>query len=174
MYKLSILIALLMAQPATTIYGQKKKKEKKLNNEEARAVLDQLDVDSAYFLRTAGQSACTCIDSVDKAENDYDKSIEGISDCIDKQVGAYELGVQMASILKSPAKNHEILMSRKGSSKYKQTYFEIERWLKDSCNEMNTAIAMHDEVGEKSLSKNREAFAAYEKGVPLMQAEKYT
>jgi tetratricopeptide (TPR) repeat protein len=83
------------------------------------------------------------------------------------------MSVQMASILKNPGKDNEIVMSSKGSDRYKQSYYQVERWLKDSCSEMNTAIARYDEAGEKSFSKNPEAYAAYEKGVSLMQAEKY-
>jgi tetratricopeptide (TPR) repeat protein len=173
MYKLTFFVALLIALSATTAFAQKKKKEKKLSTGESQALMDKLFADNTVFLRNAGNSACSCIDSVDKAEADYTKKLDGISLCIDKEVSSYELSVQMLSVLKSPAKNNEITMSSKGSASYKQSYYEIERWLKDSCNNMNEAIARDERVGEKSFSKNPEAYAAYEKGVPLMQAEKY-
>lgn len=155
-----------------TAFSQKKN-EKKLKDDEAKAVLNQLSFDTTRFLANAGKDACSCIDSVDKAEDNTKKLIEGISGCIDKQVPAYEMVIQMTNILKSPNQNHEIIVSSKGSDKYNNSYYEIERWLKDSCTALNTAINTHNETSQKSFSKNPEAMKAYNKGVPLMQAEKY-
>ncbi len=172
MYKLAILTTLLLLISASNSIGQSKKKKKK-NEKEVHAAIDQLDLDSTFFLKSSGESACECIDSVVNAKNNYAKTLEDISGCIDSQVGPYELGAQMAQVLKNPKKNNEILMSSKGSAKYKETYYEIERWLKANCDVMNEAIANNDDPGEYSFSKNKEAYAAYEKGVQLMKAQNY-
>lgn len=173
MYKTIFFLFLLLLLATTLTYAQKNKKHKKLNDQQTKAVLDQLALDTNYFLRSSGLEACECIDSVDKAESNYEKTLEGVAACINKQVSAYEIGVQMASILKNPGKENQILVSQEGSDRYKQTYYEIERWLKDSCKEMNEAIGRLDQGGEHAISKNPEAYEAYKTGVPLMQAEKY-
>ncbi len=169
----ALLLTFFLSFALFTPAFSQKNKEKKLKGDEAKAVLDQLSFDTTVFLRTAGKNACTCIDSVDKAEDNTKKIIEGISGCIDKQVSAYEMALQLVDVLKSSKSNHEISISSKGSDEYNRSYYRIERWLKDSCAEMNTAINTHNEASQKSFSKNGEAMEAYNKGVPLLQAEKY-
>ena len=167
----ALLLTLFLFAFSTTAISQKKK-GKKLNDEETKALLDKLSIDTTVFLENAGKNACVCIDSVDKAEDNFKKIIEGISACIDKEVSAYEMAMQLTNVLKSSNNKYEITISSKGSGKYNKLYYDIERWLKDSCAELNTAIKTNNETGQKSFSKNKDAMAAYNKGVPLLQAEK--
>jgi hypothetical protein len=153
MYKPIFFLFLFLLLAITSVDAQKNKKSKKLNDQETKAVLDQLVLDKNYFLRSSGLEACDCIDSVDKAESNYEKTLEGVAACISKQVSAYEVGVQMAGILKNPGNENQILVSQEGSDRFKQTYYEIERRLKDSCKEMNEAIGRHDQGGEHAISK---------------------
>ena len=151
------------------LFAQKKKKK---DAELEKELLEQLN--SKTFLNQFGPHACACIDSVDNAEKDKKKKMDAFSTCIDEQVGPYQLSQSLLSSLKSGEKNQTINISYdKNSNTYKSYYYEIERWLMDSCSTLKDAISSNDEAREKSYSDNPEASAAYNKGVELLKKEKY-
>jgi tetratricopeptide (TPR) repeat protein len=143
-----------------------------LKGDEAKAILDQVFPDSTFLLKSAGQNACNCIDSVDKAEKDKKKKIAAFSGCIDKETEAYQMSAKLFSSMKGS--NNKITINvDKNSNEYKHYYYDIERWLKDSCVVLNKAISSNDEERDKSFSKNADAMDAYNKGVKFFQKESY-
>jgi tetratricopeptide (TPR) repeat protein len=138
-----------------------------LTADEVKALNKQLGIDSSTFLRSSAHTACNCIDSIDQAEKDKKKKLEGFSACIDNAAFVYEglLGI---------LSNKFTLTIDKDSKAHKQFYYDIERWLKDSCKTLNVVINSNDIEREKSFSNNPEATNAYNKGVILMSDENYT
>jgi tetratricopeptide (TPR) repeat protein len=144
-----------------------------LTGEAAKSILNQIGFDSTTFLKQASKDACLCIDSVDNAEKVKSKKIEAFSGCIDKEVDAYQLAVKLLNSMKGSTKDNKISIANKNSNEYKHYYYDIERWLLDSCAALKRAIASNDVEREKSFSDNAEAMAEYNKGVALLKKEKY-
>lgn len=152
-------------------FSQNDKETKVLTGDEAKAVLNQV-IDSARVLRNVGLDACHCIDSVDKAEREKKKKIAGFADCIDQYAEVYQFAVKTLSTLTSTNRQITINTNKK-SAEYKHYYYDIERWLKDSCESLNKAMGSNNEEKEKSFSKNPDAMNAYNAGVGLLDKENY-
>lgn len=167
---LSILpICLLFAVMA---WAQKNKKKEKLSDEDTKELLSNVNIDSTSFLRQAALTACSCIDSINQAEKDNEKKKTEISDCIDKQVEVYQMMIKMFHTLTS-SDNKIIINTNKNSDEYKHYYFDLERWLQDSCKPMNQIMGTNDEAREKSYSSNSDAKNAYNKGNDFLRQENY-
>jgi len=157
-----------------SLWAQKEKDKKVLTPEETKDVFKQISLDSIRFLNQSGRSACGCIDSVDAVVKDKKKKIDAFSNCVDEQVGSYQMASQLFNSLSGSDKNKVINISYdKNSDTYKSYYFKIERWLMDSCATLKKAISTNDESREKSFSGNPDAMSAYNAGVELLKKEKY-
>jgi len=157
-----------------SLFAQKEKNKKKLSDEETKELFNQLGFDSTRFLNQFAPRACSCIDSVDAAEKEKKKKIESFSKCIDEQVGPYQLAQQLLGSMGGSDKNKVINISYdKNSDTYKSYYFQIERWLMDSCATLKQAISTNDVEREKSFSDNPDAMTAYNAGVGLLKKDKY-
>jgi tetratricopeptide (TPR) repeat protein len=172
MKKLLALVALVTFF-SSPLSAQKEKNKKTLSAEESKALLDKTLPDSSSFLKSAGHSACNCIDSVDKAEKDRSKKMAAFSNCIDREVGSYQLASKLLTSMKTSNNKIEVALNDKNSTEYKRYYYDIESWLKDSCVVLNRAIATNDEENENSMSKNADALDAYTKGVAFLKVGKY-
>jgi tetratricopeptide (TPR) repeat protein len=156
------------------LFAQKKKGERKLSDEEAKTVMDQLFKDTTAFVNDFGQKACTCIDSVNKIVTEKNKKLEAFSACIDEQVTSFQLMDKlMGSMLSNKKENSIDLSTNKNSDEYKRYYFMLERWLKDSCRVLNNALASNDEKKEHSVSEDPDARAAYTSGVQFLKTDNY-
>jgi tetratricopeptide (TPR) repeat protein len=143
-------------------------------NEMASQIFKKSGFDSSYILRNASKNACTCIDSVYQAVVNSEEKIKGIADCIDKEVQAYQLSLALLkSMNDNSSKNQTINIYSKNSDEYKRGYFQIERWLSDSCAIMATAMRTNNEEGELSMSKNEAALNPYYKGVEFLKKQQY-
>lgn len=131
-------------------------------------------LDSATVLKNTGELACSCIDSVHKTANKTSQ-IKDFANCIDAHVVSYQLAVKLLATVKSGKKENNIdLVVDKSSRAYKEAYYEIERWLKDNCQVMNSALSSNDdETSDKSFSENKEARDAYNAGLKPLKEEKY-
>lgn len=130
--------------------------------------------DSAATLKRHSLSACNCIDSVYRESGKKQAQMDGIAACIENETVVYQSTVKLMSVLMkgSPNNKIEIAIDAK-SNEYKRYYYQIERWLKDSCAVMNKAIATNDDAGEKSYSSDPDARKAYTDGVGVMAKEEY-
>lgn len=128
--------------------------------------------DSTRYLVAAAVDACHCIDSIDLVEKDKNVKLKKFSGCIEQQIATYEIVYKLLEQMLGKGGN-TISISDTGSVTHKLEYYAIERWLMDSCSTLSMVIKSNDEVGEKSFSDNKEAEAAYTKGVDLLQKENY-
>ena len=158
-------------------YAQKNKDTTVLKGEEANALMKsifkQAGYDTAYFLKKSAAVACKCIDSVDKAEINAAKKTKGFSGCIDNEVSGFEMSLAIMGTLNNDGKHNTIVISPKNSDAYKKVYYKIERYLKDSCEVLTKSLNTNDEERDKSYSKDPEALAAYNKGLPFFNKEDY-
>jgi len=164
MNKLLLILLLVIVLPLHSFCQDTKEKK-----EEA---LDKVSTDSIGILRYLGQKACHCIDSVDKIKKDKDKKVAAFSNCIDLYAETYQLAIKLLHTSKNSNQQISFNVNKK-SAGYKHYYYDIERWLKDSCAELNQAMQINDDQKEKSLTKNPEAAVAYNNGLDLMGKEDY-
>jgi tetratricopeptide (TPR) repeat protein len=165
------MLALLISAPAE---AQKKKKSKTetLSADEAKDLLGQLKMDSVQFLRDAGHQACKCIDSISVTNKDHDEISDEIHTCIDKQVSTFQISVKLFQSMTGGSKEISIYTDKE-SDGYRKYYYDIERWLKDSCKAMNDAISSHNKESTNSMSDDPEALKQYNTGVEIMKVENY-
>lgn len=166
-------LAAILVSFSLCLQAQKGKKKKELKGDDAKAILDQVFADSTIFLRNAGQQTCNCIDSVDKMEDGKDKKMAAFANCIDEQVGPYQLAEKLLGSMRGKSDNKIELSTDKNSTEYKNYYYAIERWVKDSCATLNRRINTNDIQTEKSFSTNKDALSAYDEGVILLRKEKF-
>lgn len=136
------------------------------------------------LLKELAENGCNCVDSI----NTYNKTPQEISKeinkCIDDQVGAYQLGSKLMGIDlsevsskdKGKTKGIEInieINSDKDSKDYKDSYYEVERYMMNSCKSLKIKVASSDLENYYSVSKNPEAKKLYSKGVKEMEKENY-
>lgn len=126
------------------------------------------------LLKELAENACKCIDSIEVTDKKKDQVVEEINHCIDRQVGAYQMGSKLMDIenLKKDAKEvngkKEINISinyNKDSKEYKKYYFEMERYLMENCTPIKAKVAANDKQHSKSLSSNKDAMDWYAKGL---------
>jgi tetratricopeptide (TPR) repeat protein len=129
------------------------------------------DLDKEKYLKEISENACECIDSIAVIDRPKQEVIEKMSDCIDEQVTAYQLGLKLSnvnsliSMLEGEDKTVNIVVNtNKNSSDYKQYYYEIERYLMANCEPMVEKVSSNEKQSEKSVSKDPEALRFYELG----------
>lgn len=145
-------------------------------------VKDEIKFDKQQFLKNISENACKCIDSISTFDKTKDSISLEIHSCIDKQVGAYQMGVKIADIkdLEADAtdengkKNVTISFElNKNSKEYKGYYYQIESYLMDNCNTIKKKINVNDKIGEKSFSNNEESLKYYNLGLDESKKENY-
>jgi tetratricopeptide (TPR) repeat protein len=67
--------------------------------------------------------------------------------------------------------NNIVLDEDKNSPEYKRYYFQIERWLKDSCKSLNRAVASENSESATSYTKDAKAMDDYNTGIEWMKKE---
>ena len=131
--------------------------------------------DSTKFLSEYSNKACKCIDSINLAKSGNDEVLNQINKCIDEQVEPFELMTRLYSSLKTPnTKNIDVnIYVDKNSQGYKQYYYDIERWLMDSCSSIKKAVAQNNTKHENSISKNPKALEQYNLGIDQLNKENF-
>lgn len=133
--------------------------------------------DTNAFLKDFSAQACQCIDSINVYDKERAAVTSEINTCIDKQVLAYQLMTQLVETgqkKQRKKKNVNINLSAdKNSTQYKNTYYELERDLMESCDALKETAAAEDKHGKFSMSSNPEALNWYEKGNDAKTEEKY-
>ncbi|HLK28507.1 MAG TPA: tetratricopeptide repeat protein [Puia sp.] len=132
------------------------------------------NIDSAKLLRETATDACKCIDSISLINKNTKEISADIKKCIDKQVTVYEIGVKLLSSLKTTKKDVSISINPDpNSTEYKKYYYDIERWLTDSCKALRNAVGSNNKESDYSMSKDPASAGQYQKGVDFMKAGNY-
>ena len=171
----SLLLSIILCFTALCSFAQKEGEKLSLTKEQTADLIKRtLSIDTAKVFRDFSQEACKCIDSIETDNKSMKEIAAAISDCIDKQVMAYQLTVKIYQSMTNPmAGNKIILNSDKESDEYKQHYYNMERWLTDSCGSIKLKIATSDIVKNNSYSDNKEANAQYNEGIDLLKTDQY-
>jgi len=129
-------------------------------------------------LQTNASTACKCIDSVSTSNKKKEEVSAQINNCIDKQVMAYQLISKLQNsmtdiqVQSTDKKKVDILITTdKQSNEYKKYYYEIERYLMDSCSAIKYKISSVDIESKSSFSKNEEALTKYYQAVKESKAD---
>lgn len=127
------------------------------------------------LLAEVSNGACNCIDSIDAFNKDQKQKSDEVHRCIDEKTGVYLVGSKLSNIedLEKFAKedkngNKQVDVNinlDKNSDEYKGAYFELERYLMDSCSSIKSLIGSHDKINKNSVSDNEDARQLYSSGV---------
>lgn len=139
--------------------------------------------DKNQFLKELSENTCKCIDSIKTGQKGKDSISSEIHSCIDKQVGAYQMGVKLGSVkdIEKEAKVGEdgkkkidiAINMNPNSEEYQRYYFEMERYLINNCKAIRDKIATNDKPSEKSLTDNGESRKYYNLGLNEAKIEHY-
>lgn len=141
------------------------------------------------LLSSVSKSACKCIDSIHVGTRSHAEVAKDINACIDRQVMAYQLGAKMfgdldiQQVIENPGGKDStqvvptnkkiIITSDKDSREYKEYYYEIERFMMDSCPSIKDKMATLDKTTDKSLSDIPRARDLYTQGIAESKNENY-
>lgn len=130
-------------------------------------------------LQAFAHNSCECIDSINYYNKPKQQISADVNSCIKQYVSAYQLSRQLFGALNmdsleangSNKKIEIVLTEDEKSPTYQKYYFEMERYLRDSCKAMEEVMAANEVVNPQSVSENPEALDFYYKGVDAMQKE---
>jgi tetratricopeptide (TPR) repeat protein len=171
-----------MKQVFTTLFlaaslivaAQKDGEKQTLTPEQSKQIFQQLNIDSTKFLKTASGEACKCIDSISLINKSSEEISKDIFTCIDKEAATYQVSMKLLqSLLSGNTKNEIVLDQNKKSPEYQRYYFEIERWLRDSCTSLQNATFSNNKESAHSMSTNTEALIHYDDGVQFLKKGDY-
>lgn len=132
----------------------------------AKSILQQIKFDSTKFVSEYGNDACKCIDSIVLIRKGKTEINQEIADCIDRQVSMYQMMMKLYNQMFGNDTSRSISLNvNKKTQEYQRYYFDIERWLKDSCASLNRAVATSDEQSKNSVSKDPKAREDYNTGI---------
>lgn len=126
------------------------------------------------LLKELADNGCKCVDSINVYNKANDEVAIEISTCIDKQTGPLQLGKKLMNIeaLKKKAEEKEgkkqvdiSIDFNKNSKEYKQSYYELERYMMSNCSVIKDKIASTEKQNKKSISENKKALEFYSKGL---------
>lgn len=129
------------------------------------------------LLKSVAEETCKCIDSIVITDKSHAKISEEISQCIKKEVTAYQTGLKLIDAQKESEKgvkkiNINIQMNE-NSNEYKQYYYEIENYLRDHCTSMNDKIDTNEKKSHKSISTDSKAIQFYNDGIKEYKNQNY-
>ena len=137
---------------------------------------------SETLLKELAENGCKCVDSISTYNRPKNEIAMDISDCIDKQVGAFQLGSKLLQIdtlkEKAPEKNGKKQVdisfdTNEDSDEYKKYYFEMERYMMENCASVKEKIASYEKQSAKSFSENKKAIEYYNKGIDQSKKENF-
>lgn len=138
-------------------------------------------IDTKALLKELADGACKCIDSISTTNREKDSVTADIHSCIADKVGAYQMAEKFSNLDLSKAsedsqgnKNINIDMNfDQNSREFKETYYNLERYLMENCKALKETIAANDKENENSVSKNKEALKYYELAIEESKKENY-
>ena len=143
-------------------FGQKKDKSEKTKEK---------------LLKELSANACKCVDSIETFNKANDVVAGEIGKCIDEVAGAYQLGSKLAEIdtKKDDKSSINISISEdKNSNEYKKYYYELERYMRENCQSLQTKVASTEKQNSaKSVSSDSKALEFFTKGQNEIKKQHY-
>jgi tetratricopeptide (TPR) repeat protein len=126
------------------------------------------------YLKIFADNACECIDSLDVDILSRKQIVDSIHRCISNQVTPYQLAKKLMGIVDEPKdkkkkdKKEKTVINlniNEESEEFKDHYYEIERYLVDSCPAVKAHLAANNDLRENSVSRDPKALEYYQKGL---------
>jgi tetratricopeptide (TPR) repeat protein len=120
------------------------------------------------MLKNVSDDVCKCVDSISTYNKSTAEVASEINACIKKHVTTYQLASQLVEIDTTAQKKKNITINiseDENSADFKKYYYEIERFVMDSCKAVRSRISRDEKQREKSYSNNKDAQDYYSKGV---------
>jgi len=145
-----------------------------LKGEAAQKIMSMFKLDTVKIMRDLATKACSCIDSISLTNKSNKEISEDVFKCIDQHVSTYQLSLKLYRSMQSGGKNNNIVLNTdKNSPEYQRYYFEMERWLTDSCPSIKLAAASDNKESEYSQSKDKVALGYYDKGITAFNKDDF-
>lgn len=141
------------------------------SNESAAQKNKKTETDT--LLKELADNSCKCIDSISAYDKTNDAVALEISECINKNTEALHIGKQLMNTATLKQTNNEknnktkvdiTINLDKESTSYKESYYELERYLMSNCSEMKVKAASSEKQNENSVSNNKKAREFYSIG----------
>jgi tetratricopeptide (TPR) repeat protein len=138
--------------------------------------------DSKALLKELSQGACLCVDSIDVINRSKADISKEISRCIADKTNAYQLMAKLSTVPISESKGKkskkkqtvEISLNLDESSdEFKKYYYEIERYMMDSCKAVKEKIGSNESRNNKSFSEDPIALGYYSMGLEATKKEDF-
>ncbi|HQF48301.1 MAG TPA: tetratricopeptide repeat protein [Flavobacterium alvei] len=135
---------------------------------------------SEKLLKELSEKGCKCVDSISTYNRPDNEIAMDIGECIDKQVGPYQLGSKLIGIDVSKEKAPVVdgkkqidisFNTNENSEEYKKYYYEIERYMMANCSSVKEKMASNEKQSAKSFSKNKKAIEYYNKGLDEVEKD---
>ena len=132
------------------------------------------------LLKELAENGCKCVDSIVIINTSKTEIASKISDCINTQTGAYQLGSKLmkiddakddAKIVDGKKQINISFNSDENSDEYKKYYYELERYMMSNCKSLNEKMASNEKLGAKSYTENKKAADFYSKGLDEAKKE---
>jgi len=140
-------------------------------------------LNSDKMTQELGDKACECVDNVETYNKKKEDFTNDISNCINEQTSALLLGMKLMNLeeLKEKPKNNkeenktiEITVNvNEDSEDFKKAYYELERYMMNSCKSLKDKMAVNDKQSSKSMSNNKLANEYYSKAIDETEKENY-
>jgi tetratricopeptide (TPR) repeat protein len=137
---------------------------------------------SETLLKELAEQGCKCVDSIHTYNRPKNEIAMDISECIDKQIGGYQLGSKLLQIdtLKEMASEKDIkkqvdvsFNTNENSEEYKKYYYELERYMMSNCASLKEKIASNEKQSANSFSDNKKAIEYYNLGMDQSKKENF-
>jgi tetratricopeptide (TPR) repeat protein len=138
--------------------------------------------DSKALLTELSQGACLCVDSIDVVNKSKADISKEISRCIADKTNAYQLMAKLSTVPTSESKGKKNKKKEKveisinmdeSSDEFKKYYYEIERYMMDSCQAVKEKIASSERRNNKSFSEDPIASGYYSMGLEATKKEDF-
>ncbi len=149
-----------------------KGKETKLTKEQEKDLFKQIKPEKSKLLNQYAVQACSCIDSIKLLSRGKKEVSEDVAACIDKQAFMYQVMVKTSEPMFSDKNNIEV-NDNTSSTEYRKYYYELERWMMDSCASLKEAVKSDNQEAVNSMSKNQAALDEYYLGIEESGKEHY-
>lgn len=145
-----------------------------LTGKAAQDLLKQLGLDKSIsnMKHGASKDACKCIEEIsgrDKTDKEISKEIGA---CIEAKIDDFLMTEATSSSLLDTG--NVTLVGLENKRERKRAYFEMERFLRDSCQSLDDLMTSDDKQGLNSMSDNQEALRYYYDGLDAFKAKDLT